>query len=66
LKPLDEALRARSAVLGRRVRLHGGKGEVTGEVTAQSLTEGLVLRTDNGEILRIRGETIQSLDLIDE
>ncbi|MHC4598402.1 MAG: biotin--[acetyl-CoA-carboxylase] ligase [Planctomycetota bacterium] len=65
LETLDEALRARSAVLGRRVRVRGAEGEVSGEVTAQSLAGGLVLRTDGGETRRFRGEAVHSLDLLE-
>jgi len=61
---MDEALRFRSAVLGKRVRVCEGGIEREGTVTVQSLTGGITIRAEDGEF-QYRGEYIQSLDLLE-
>ncbi|MHC5036010.1 MAG: biotin--[acetyl-CoA-carboxylase] ligase [Planctomycetota bacterium] len=64
LTDLEKALRSRSAVLGKSVRVREGDEFFTGRVVEQSLAEGLVLETDAGDRRRFRGEYIHSLDLL--
>ncbi len=65
LASLEEALLARSAVLGRRVRIRGPQEAWTGRVVEQTLSKGLSLREEEGGVRRIPGEAIRSLDLLE-
>lgn len=61
---LDEALRERSAVLGRRVRLREGEILHEGTVTEQSLEGGLTVVSEGGEAVVLASERIRQVELV--
>jgi BirA family biotin operon repressor/biotin-[acetyl-CoA-carboxylase] ligase len=64
IETLDKALRERSAVLGRRVRLREGEHLHEGTVTEQSLEGGLTLVPEGGEPTQLASERIRLVELL--
>ena len=57
-KPLQDAWRRRSSLVGSRVRLHLGDRRVEGTVERAGFAEGIVLRTDNNQLEPFQAEHV--------